>query len=96
MLLNNGSLGLTCNNRDNMTDSKKPLEVKFAPGAFDHLEVEDQAELDKIMAEIMDMFANMTPEELAAASQPVDWDNLSEEEAEILEQALKQEPRNLH
>lgn len=79
-----------------MTDSKKPLEVRFAPGALDHLEVEDQAELDKIMAEITEMFANMTPEELAAASRPIDWDNLSEEEAEILERALNQEPRNLH
>lgn len=96
MHLNNGLLGQTYNNRGNMTDSKKPLEVRFAPGALDHLEVEDQAELDKIMAEITEMFANMTPEELAAASRPIDWDNLSEEEAEILERALNQEPRNLH
>jgi len=79
-----------------MTDGKKPLEVKFAPGALDHLEVESQEELDKIMAEIMDMFANMTPEELAAASRPVNWDDLSEEECAILERALGNEPRNLH
>ena len=79
-----------------MTDTKKPLQVKFAPGALDHLEVEDQAELDKIVAEIMDMFANMTPEELEAASRPIDWENLSEEECAILKNALNEEPRNLH
>lgn len=77
-----------------MTDSKKPLEVTFAPGAFDQFEG-TQEELDQMMAEIMDMFANMTPEELAEHSKPVDWDNLSEEEIAILEQALTEEPRNL-
>lgn len=79
-----------------MTESKKPLKIEFAPGALDHLEVESQEELDKIMAEITEMFANMTPEELEAQSRPIDWDNLSEEEAEILQRALNQEPRNLH
>lgn len=78
-----------------MTDSKKPLEVVFAPGAFDHIDVESQEELDKIMAEITEMFANMTPEELEAASRPIDWDNLSEEEVAILEAQLNNEPRNL-
>lgn len=77
-----------------MTESKKPLEVKFAPGAFDSFDG-SQEELDQMMAEIMDMFATMTPEELEAASKPVDWDNLSEEEADILKRALTQEPRNL-
>ena len=95
MLLNNGSLGPTCNNRGNMTDEKKPLEVVFAPGAFDHFDG-TQEELDQMMKEIMDMFANMSPEELAAASKPVDWDNLSEEECAILNNALNEEPRNLH
>ena len=78
-----------------MTDSKKPLEVKFAPGAFDHLDVESQEELDSIMAEITEMFANMTPEELEAASRPIDWDSLDDEEREILEAALDNKPRNL-
>lgn len=77
-----------------MTDTKKPLEVKFAPGAFDHFDG-TQEELDQMMAEIMDMFANMSSEELEAASKPVDWDNLSEEEIEILEQALDNKPRTL-
>jgi TRAP-type C4-dicarboxylate transport system substrate-binding protein len=78
-----------------MTDPKKPLEVVFAPGAFDHLDVEDQAELDAVMKEITEMFANMTPEELAAQSRPIDWDSLTDEERAALERAINDEPRNL-
>ena len=78
-----------------MTDKKKPLEVKFTPGAFDQFDG-TQEELDQMMKEIMDMFANMTPEELKAKSKPVDWDNLSKEESAILNNALNKEPRNLH
>ena len=78
-----------------MTDPKKPLEVVFAPGAFDSLDVEDQAELDAVMKEITEMFANMTPEELEAQSRPVDWDSLTDEERVALERAINDEPRNL-
>jgi len=78
-----------------MTDPKKPVEVVFAPGCFDHLDVADQTELDTVMKEITEMFASMTPEELAAQSRPVDWDSLDEEERRILEQSLNDEPRNL-
>ena len=78
-----------------MTDPKKPLEVVFAPGAFDHLDVEDQAELDAVMKEITEMFANMTSEELEKRSRPVDWDNMADEDRYLLEQALGNEPRNL-
>ena len=78
-----------------MTNPKKPLEVIFAPGAFDHLDVEDQAELDAVMKEITEMFANMSPEELEAQSRPVDWESLDDEERIILEQAINNEPRNL-
>jgi len=70
-------------------------KVIFAPGAFDHLEIQSQEELDAIVAEIKDMFENMTPEELEAHSRPIDWDFLSDEEAEILERQLANEPRNL-
>ena len=78
-----------------MTDPKKPMEVEFAPGALDHLDVEDQAELDAVMKEITEMFANMTPEELEAQSRPIDWDSLNDEERIILEQAINNEPRKL-
>jgi hypothetical protein len=59
-----------------MTDSKKPVEVIFAPGCFDHLDVADQAELDEVVKQITEMFANMTPEELEAQSLDVDWDSI--------------------
>jgi hypothetical protein len=78
-----------------MTDPKKPMKVEFAPGALDHLDVEDQAELDAVMKEITEMFANMTPEELEAQSRPIDWDSLNDEERIILERAINNEPRNL-
>ena len=77
-----------------MTEEKKPIQIEFAPGAFDSFEG-TQEELDAMMAEITEMIANMSPEELAEASKPIDWDNLSEEEAAILEQALSNEPRTL-
>ena len=78
-----------------MTDPKTPLKVVFAPGAFDSLDVEDQAELDAVMKEITEMFANMTPEELEAQSRPIDWDSLTDEERVALERSLNNEPRNL-
>jgi len=71
------------------------MKVEFAPGALDHLDVEDQAELDAVMKEITEMFANMTPEELEAQSRPIDWDSLNDEERIILEQAINNEPRKL-
>ena len=71
------------------------MKVEFAPGALDHLDVEDQAELDAVMKEITEMFANMTPEELEAQSRPIDWDSLNDEERIILERAINNEPRNL-
>jgi hypothetical protein len=77
-----------------MTEEKKPLKIEFAPGAFDQFNG-TQEELDQMMKEVMDMLSNMTPEELAAASKPIDWDNLSEEEIALLERALLNEPRNL-
>jgi len=78
-----------------MTNPKKPMKVEFAPGAFDHLDLEDQAELDAVMKEITEMFANMTPEELEAQSRPIDWDSLTDQERVELERAINDEPRNL-
>lgn len=46
---------------------KGPLKVVFSPGCFDSLDM-DQAELDALMAEIQEKFANMTPEQLASES----------------------------
>lgn len=76
MHLNNGWPGPPWHKGNSMTDSKKPVEVIFAPGCFDHLDVADQAELDEVVKQITEMFANMTPEELEAQSLDVDWDSI--------------------
>jgi hypothetical protein len=70
----------------------EPLKVEFAPGCFDHIDVDSQEELDAIMSEITDMFANMTPEELRANSRQLtdeDFESMDPEERAILEQAFK-------
>lgn len=77
-----------------MTDSKKPLEVVFAPGAFDTFDG-TQEELDALMAEIQETFANMTPEELEAQSRPVDEDELAETLQEIMQQMIGADKRTL-
>ncbi len=64
-----------------MTDEKKELKVEFAPGAFDHFDG-TQEELDELLAEIQNMFANKTPEEIEAMSRPLteeDFDDLPED-----------------
>ena len=65
----------------------KPLHVEFAPGAFDDFEGSQQ-ELDDLMKEITDMFANLTPEELEARSRPVDIDELIARGDEAVVEAL--------
>lgn len=73
------------------SDENEPLKVVFAPGCFDHINVESQEELDSIMAEIQNMFANMTPEELRAQSRPLtdeDIDALEPEEREAVLRAF--------
>jgi len=69
-----------------MTDTKQPIKVVFAPGAFDTFDG-TQEELDALMAEIQETFANMSPEELAAQSVPLEEDSLTEEEWAILDAA---------
>ena len=68
---------------DNMTDKKEPLKVVFEPGCFDSFEG-TQEELESFMAEIQDMFANLTPEELKARSRAIDLDDLDEDELKML------------
>lgn len=83
-----------------MTDPKKPIQIEFAPGCFDMFEG-TQEELDALQKEILDMFANMTPEELAERSTPVDLtemlDGATEDEVNHVLSALSEEnKRNLH
>lgn len=82
-----------------MPDSKKPLKIVFAPGAFNNLEVDSQEELDAMVAEIKSMFEN--PDQLMEMSTPVDMEELWETDpdlAELLTARLNEidnEPRNL-
>ena len=83
-----------------MTDTKTPIEVVFAPGCFDHFDG-TQEELDALIAEIQETFANMTPEELAEQSVPVSLEDMladgTEEEVEHVISSLNHDTkRNLH
>lgn len=82
-----------------MTDTKKPLKIVFAPGAFDNIEVENQEELDAMVAEIKCIFEN--PDQLMEMSTPVDMEELWKTDpdlAELLTARLNEidnEPRKL-
>jgi hypothetical protein len=56
--------------------SSTPLKVVFAPGAFDTFDG-SQEELDALVAEITETFANMSAEELAAQSHEIDLEQLA-------------------
>ena len=79
-----------------MTDEKK-ITIEFAPGAFDSFDG-TQEELDAFQKEVLDMFANLTPEEIQARSTAVDVDYIEDlmtqdpEAAEQLIQALAAGP----
>ena len=60
-----------------MTEQNKPMKIEFAPGCFDHFEG-TQEELDQLQKEILDMFTNMTSEELEASGTIVTADNFDE------------------
>jgi len=69
----------------------EPLKVEFAPGCFDHLDVDSQEELDAIMAELTSMFATMSKEELEANSRQLTDEDIADmdpTEREIVLQAL--------
>jgi len=73
-----------------MTDKKK-ITIEFAPGAFDSFDG-TQEELEALQKEVMEMFATMTPEELAAQSTEVDVDYIEElmdEDPEAAEQLIR-------
>jgi hypothetical protein len=76
----------------NLTNKEgEPLKVEFAPGCFDHLEVDSQEELDAIMAELTSMFATMSKEELEANSRQLTDEDIAAmdpTEREIVLQAL--------
>ena len=73
-----------------MTDEKK-ITIEFAPGAFDSFDG-TQEELDAFQKEVLEMFANLTPEEIQARSTAVDVDyieDLMTEDPEAAEQLIQ-------
>ena len=81
-----------------MTDKKfedltpeemKDLKIEFAPGCFDNFEG-TQEELDDLIKQIKEMFASG---EALQNSRPLDYDNLDEEDLEMLERMSEQEER---
>jgi len=73
-----------------MTNQKK-ITIEFAPGAFDSFDG-TQEELDAFQKEVIDMFANLTPEEIQARSTAVDVDyieDLMTDDPEAAEQLIR-------
>jgi hypothetical protein len=71
-----------------MTDTPKTIKVEFAPGCFDNFDG-TQEELDALVAEITQLAQSGQLEE---NSTPVDddaWEQLSDEEREIISSALE-------
>lgn len=69
---------------------KKEMKIVFAPGCFDNLDIESQEELDEMVAEITSMFEGKTEEEIRAMSNPVDFDELFDEDPELAEELARQ------
>ncbi len=69
----------------------KELKVEFAPGCFDNFEG-TQEELDELVAEIHRMFASGEAQEKAIA---IDFDDLDEEDIEMLDRLAEHEERRL-
>lgn len=73
-----------------MTDKK--MEIKFAPGCFDNFEG-TQEELNELMAEITRLVESG---EIFERSVPLDFDELDEEDLDIIEKIQQAEqPRTL-
>lgn len=69
------------------SEEMKDLKIEFAPGCFDSFEG-TQEELDELIAHIKEMFASGEAQTLA---RPIDLDNLSDEDIELLEKFNEQE-----
>jgi NADH:ubiquinone oxidoreductase subunit B-like Fe-S oxidoreductase len=77
-----------------MTENKKPVSVIFAPGCFDTFEG-TQEELDALMEEIQETFANMSPEELEAQSLIVHEDELEDNIEDVMQHLISSSTRTL-
>ena len=70
-------------------DEMKDLKIEFAPGCFDQFEG-TQEELDGLIAEIKRMFESG---EAQAMARPLDLDELTDEDIEMLEHFDNQESK---
>lgn len=68
-------------------DEMKDLKIEFVPGCFDQFEG-TQEELDGLIAEIKRMFESG---EAQLKAIPIDFDELDEEDLEMLERLSEQE-----
>lgn len=70
----------------------KPVKIEFAPGCFDNFDG-TQEELDALVADIQNMFANKTPDELEFDSRELteeDWEELPDEVKEQITRSFLQ------
>ena len=67
--------------------TKKKFRVEFAPGAFDGFEG-TQDELDEVIAQIEQAFADMTEEELNSDDNLLDLDQLAKDDPELYEEII--------
>lgn len=65
----------------------KELKIEFAPGCFDNFEG-SQEELDELINQIKEMFASGEAQTMA---RPLDFDDLDDEDLELLEKIAQQE-----
>lgn len=75
----------------------KEIKVEFAPGCFDNFEG-TQEELDKLVADLQEMFTNKSAEELEAMSKPLteeDWEELPDDVKEQLSRSYLSDDQDL-
>jgi hypothetical protein len=66
----------------------KKVKIVFDPAFFQEFNG-TQEELEQVMAEIRAEFENKSIEEIKAVSQPVEWDDLDDDEARQLDEMIE-------
>ena len=66
----------------------KKVKIVFDPAFFQEFNG-TQEELEQVMAEIRAEFENKSIEEIKSVSQPVEWDDLDDDEARQLDEMIE-------